>query len=69
MLNRASGLSCLWLLFAVSSFAQDRPNILVIWGDDVGLTNISAYTRGLVGYETPNIDRIAEELRTPQGAP
>lgn len=39
----------------------DKPNILVIWGDDVGLTNISAYTHGLVGYQTPNIDRIAKE--------
>ncbi len=42
--------------------AQDKkPNILVIWGDDVGITNISAYTMGLVGYKTPNIDRIAKE--------
>ena len=38
-----------------------RPNILVIWGDDIGQTNISAYTKGLVGYRTPNIDRIANE--------
>ena len=43
-------------------FAQDsKPNILVIWGDDVGITNISAYSRGLMGYHTPNIDRIANE--------
>jgi len=41
--------------------AQDKPNILVVWGDDVGQSNISAYTRGLVGYTTPNIDRIANE--------
>jgi arylsulfatase len=41
--------------------AADKPNILVIWGDDVGQSNISAYTRGLVGYQTPNIDRIARE--------
>ena len=42
--------------------AQDKkPNILVIWGDDVGQSNISAYTRGVVGYRTPNIDRIADE--------
>ncbi len=40
--------------------AQDQPNILVIWGDDVGQSNISAYTMGLVGYRTPNIDRIAD---------
>src|SRR5690606_26426856 len=38
-----------------------RPNILVIFGDDVGQSNISAYTRGLMGYKTPNIDRIANE--------
>jgi arylsulfatase len=43
------------------SFAQDKPNILVIWGDDIGITNISAYTFGLVGYRTPNIDRVARE--------
>src|SRR5262252_4128207 len=38
-----------------------KPNILVIFGDDVGQSNISAYTRGLMGYKTPNIDRIANE--------
>ena len=38
-----------------------KPNILVIWGDDIGQSNISAYTNGLVGYRTPNIDRIARE--------
>jgi arylsulfatase len=41
--------------------AADKPNILVIWGDDVGIANISAYTRGVMGYTTPNIDRIARE--------
>jgi arylsulfatase len=44
-----------------SAAAQNKPNILVIWGDDIGQSNISAYTRGLVGYKTPNIDRIARE--------
>ena len=39
----------------------DKPNILVIWGDDIGQSNISAYTMGLMGYQTPNIDRIANE--------
>jgi arylsulfatase len=39
----------------------DKPNILVIWGDDVGLWNISAYNQGMMGYRTPNIDRIAKE--------
>ncbi|MDZ7596856.1 MAG: arylsulfatase [Desulfobacterales bacterium] len=41
--------------------AADKPNILVIWGDDIGQSNISAYTMGLMGYHTPNIDRIASE--------
>ena len=40
---------------------QQRPNILVIWGDDIGITNISAYSHGVMGYKTPNIDRIARE--------
>ena len=38
-----------------------RPNILVIWGDDIGITNLSCYSDGLMGYRTPNIDRIAAE--------
>jgi arylsulfatase A-like enzyme len=38
-----------------------KPNILVIFGDDIGQSNISAYTRGIMGYKTPNIDRIANE--------
>ena len=38
-----------------------KPNILVIWGDDIGIANISAYSSGLMGYETPNIDRIGKE--------
>ncbi len=41
--------------------SEGKPNILVIWGDDVGQSNISAYTFGLMGYNTPNIDRIAKE--------
>src|SRR6202453_1072741 len=40
---------------------SDKPNILVIWGDDIGLANLSCYSGGLMGYETPNIDRIAHE--------
>src|SRR5262245_2422266 len=38
-----------------------QPNILVIWGDDIGITNLSCYSHGLLGYKTPNIDRIARE--------
>ncbi len=63
----------LMLLVAVSASAQAnkpdtrpaiesvKPNILIIWGDDIGQSNISAYTMGLVGYRTPNIDSIAKE--------
>lgn len=54
-------LAFLGALSAGSVLAADKPNILVIWGDDVGQSNISAYTRGLMGYHTPNIDRIANE--------
>jgi hypothetical protein len=38
-----------------------KPNILILWGDDIGIANISAYSSGLMGYETPNIDRVARE--------
>ena len=50
-------------LVSVSSVvqAQQKPNILVIWGDDIGVSNISAYHRGMMGGRTPNIDRIAKE--------
>jgi len=41
--------------------AAKKPNIVVIWGDDIGQSNVSAYSRGLMGYQTPNIDRIAKE--------
>jgi arylsulfatase len=44
-----------------AALAADKPNILVIWGDDVGIWNISANSRGMMGYRTPNIDRIAAE--------
>ena len=71
-LRRRLGAAALVLLAAVSAGeAQDqaqgqapageRPNILVIWGDDIGQFNISAYNRGMMGYRTPNIDRIAAE--------
>jgi arylsulfatase len=41
--------------------SSGKPNILVIFGDDIGQSNISAYTHGLMGYQTPNIDRIAHD--------
>jgi arylsulfatase A-like enzyme len=40
---------------------QKKPNIVIIWGDDIGQTNVSAYSKGLMGYQTPNIDRVANE--------
>jgi len=56
-------LTLLLMLCAVLVFGQrnQKPNILVIWGDDIGQSNISAYTMGVMGYRTPNIDRIANE--------
>ena len=48
-------------LFSLQVTAADKPNILVIWGDDIGQWNISAYSRGVMGYRTPNIDRLASE--------
>jgi arylsulfatase A-like enzyme len=41
--------------------ADKKPNILVIWGDDIGYWNLSVYSKGMMGYQTPNIDRIANE--------
>jgi arylsulfatase len=49
------------LVLCTSAFAQKKPNILVIWGDDIGVYNLSAYTLGGMGNRTPNIDRIAKE--------
>jgi len=46
---------------AKNSKSSGKPNILVIWGDDIGQSNLSCYTHGLMGYQTPNIDRIARE--------
>ena len=41
--------------------AGKKPNILILWGDDIGQSNLSCYTRGMMGYKTPNIDRVANE--------
>jgi arylsulfatase A-like enzyme len=59
----ATAAAALFVLTGASASAQDaaKPNILVIFGDDIGQSNLSAYTFGLVGYHTPNIDRIAKE--------
>lgn len=40
---------------------SDKPNIVIIWGDDIGQSNVSAYSMGVMGYKTPNIDRVAKE--------
>ena len=48
-------------IYSASASTGDPPNILVIFGDDIGLTNVSAYGTGIVGYETPNIDSIAKD--------
>lgn len=62
---RRRGISIALLsLLAVSQTLQaqtQKPNILVIWGDDIGQFNISAYNRGMMGYRTPNIDKIAND--------
>src|SRR3954466_8296598 len=58
-------ISALALCAALSSTnifgATKQPNILIIWGDDIGYWNVSAYNQGMMGYKTPNIDRIAKE--------
>ena len=54
-------LLCGLCLSASTAYAASQPNIVVIWGDDIGESNISAYNFGLMGYKTPNIDRLAKE--------
>lgn len=57
-------LACAMILIGTitSAHAQDKkPNILVIWGDDIGIANVSAYSDGIMGYATPNIDRVGKE--------
>ncbi|MEM9237096.1 MAG: arylsulfatase [Verrucomicrobiota bacterium] len=49
------------LMTAAVAHAAEKPNIVIIWGDDIGWFNPSAYHRGMMGYQTPNIDRIAKE--------
>ena len=49
------------LLGLTTALAQQKPNILVIFGDDVGIMNLSAYHRGMMGGSTPNLGRIANE--------
>ena len=54
-------LLCGLCVSAGTAYAADKPNILVIMGDDIGITNISAYSHGMMGYKTPNIDQLAKE--------
>ena len=60
-----ASLLCAFFIFGAltEAKAQDnkKPNFLVIWGDDIGWANISKYNHGMMGYKTPNIDRIANE--------
>jgi arylsulfatase A-like enzyme len=49
------------LLMSTAVFAQNKPNILVIWGDDIGWANLSCYNHGVMGYKTPNLDKLAGE--------
>jgi len=48
-------------LLSTQALAQKQPNILILWGDDIGQFNISAYNHGMMGYKTPNIDSIAKQ--------
>ena len=50
-------LLCGLCLSVGTAYAQNKKPNVVIWGDDIGQSNISAYTHGLMGYQTPNIDR------------
>src|SRR6476659_82564 len=57
-------MSLLGVLIAAPGVAMaqaGRPNIVIIWGDDIGQSNVSAYSMGMMGYKTPNIDRVAKE--------
>jgi len=65
--HRATGFAMIALICAAvlcasaAADAASKPNILIIWGDDIGYWNISAYNQGMMGYRTPNIDRLARE--------
>ena len=61
VLNLGAITSVAMLALPMIAMAQDKPNIVVIWGDDIGGFNISAYNNGMMGYRTPNIDSIAKE--------
>ena len=60
-MRRALALTATLLLCGIANAQENKPNILVVWGDDIGFWNVSAYNQGMMGYRTPNIDRIAKE--------
>ena len=53
--------SCIVNVVDTASAQEKKPNILVIMGDDIGIWNLSAYHQGMLGYNTPNIDRLAKD--------
>nr|WP_044251975.1 arylsulfatase [Rhodopirellula sp. SWK7] len=57
----AALIACSLAPLSTQAEESKRPNIVIIWGDDIGRANISQYTHGLMGYQTPNIDRVARE--------
>jgi arylsulfatase A-like enzyme len=61
LLQLCAGAAVSLACMAVPAISADKPNIVVLWGDDIGVHNISAYNHGVMGYQTPNIDRIAKE--------
>jgi arylsulfatase A-like enzyme len=60
-MKHLKSLFIIFLGFVLHLNAQDKPNILVIWGDDIGYSNISINSQGMMGYKTPNIDRLGHE--------
>jgi arylsulfatase A-like enzyme len=61
MKGRSLALLAALAMAAVASAQEKKPNIVVFWGDDIGQSDISAYSMGLMGFRTPNIDRVAKE--------
>ncbi|TWU58575.1 Arylsulfatase [Rubripirellula tenax] len=61
MRNVSLAIAGLMVIISSVASAADKPNIVIIWGDDIGRSNVSAYTHGVMGYKTPNIDRVARE--------
>jgi arylsulfatase A-like enzyme len=60
-LTTAAALAGLLMLSGIAAAQTDKPNILVIWGDDIGQFNVGAYNMGMMGYKTPNIDSIGKQ--------